>query len=103
MGDIAAAPQPPYVDLRWLGAKVPHSVVYGGETKYAGKDASLPLLTQHMTAQVTASGSVTSAAPITPMFGSAGASDRSVPAQQASVDAVIGMLHSWQKVRHAAP
>jgi hypothetical protein len=105
MGDIAAPPQPPYVDLRWLGAKVPHAVAYGGKTKYAGTvmDASMPLLTQHVTAQMTASGSVTSAAPITPMFGSAGASDGSVPAQQASVNAVMGMLHSWQKVRHAAP
>lgn len=104
MGDIAAPPQPPYVDLRWLGAKVPQAVAYGRETKYVGKvmGASMPLLTQ-VTAQMTASGSVTSAAPITPMFGSAGVSDGSVPAQQASVNAVMGMLHTWQKVRHVAP
>jgi hypothetical protein len=30
-------------------------------------------------------------------------SQSSVPAQQASVDAVLGMLTSWQKAQHGAP
>jgi hypothetical protein len=46
---------------------------------------------------------VISAAPITAMPGNVSASDVSVPAQQASVDAVIGMLTTWQKAQHVAP
>src|SRR6266851_2121297 len=54
MGDVAAPPQPPYVDLRWLGAKVPHAVSYRDE---AGRpitqtDAATPLLTQQVKAQM---------------------------------------------------
>jgi hypothetical protein len=37
------------------------------------------------------------------MLGNASPSDASVPAQQASVEAVIGMLTTWQKAQHAAP
>jgi hypothetical protein len=58
---------------------------------------------QQQTVSVATSGSITSVAPITQLPGSASPSDASVPAQQASVDAVIGMLTSWQKARHAAP
>jgi hypothetical protein len=58
---------------------------------------------QRQTVSVATSGSITSVATITPLSGSASPGDASVPAQQASVDAVIGMLISWQKARHAAP
>jgi hypothetical protein len=36
------------------------------------------------------------------MLGNTSASDASVPAQQASVDAVMGMLTTWQKAQHVA-
>jgi hypothetical protein len=41
--------------------------------------------------------------PTKPVSDNAGRSDASVPAQQASVNAVIDMLNSWQKAQHAAP
>jgi hypothetical protein len=91
------APQRPFVDLRWLGARLPHAVSYRNEPARAAKPDGQPA------ALVTASGSVISAAPITAMLGNASASDASVPAQQASVDAVMGMLTTWQKAQHVAP
>ncbi len=102
---FADTPQRPFVDLRWLGTKLPRAVSYRSESTLAAKSAGAPMsfLAQQQTLSVATAGSITSVAPITPMPGSASASDTSVPAQQASVDAVIGMLTSWQKARHAAP
>jgi hypothetical protein len=103
--DTATPPQRPFVDLRWLGTKLPRAVLYHSESTRAAKPAGAPMsfLAQGQTVSVATSGSITSVAPIMPMPGSGSASDASVPAQQASVDAVIGMLISWQKARHAAP
>lgn len=101
-GEIATPPQLPYVDLRWLGAKVPHAVAYRSETKLLvpQMDVAMPLLTQQVKAEMAPSGAVVNAGSISPVFNKAGASDASVPAQQASVNAVMEMLHSWQKAQH---
>jgi hypothetical protein len=40
---------------------------------------------------------------IKPMLDNGSGSEASVPAQQASVNAVIDMLSSWQKAQHVAP
>ena len=37
------APQRPYVDLRWLGARLPRAVSYRSETPSAGKPGGLPV------------------------------------------------------------
>jgi hypothetical protein len=102
LASSSTVPQRPFVDLRWLGARLPHAVSYRSEPAHAAKLDGLPSLVQP-TAHVAASSSVISAAPITAMLGNANASDASVPAQQASVDAVIGMLALWQKAQHVAP
>jgi hypothetical protein len=103
LAETATPPQRPFVDLRWLGTKLPRAVSYRSESTRAAKPAAAPMsfLAQRQTVSVAASGSITSAAPITLMPDSA--NDASVPAQQASVDAVLGMLVSWQKAQHAAP
>ncbi len=44
-----------------------------------------------------------SVAPIIVPLGNANPSDSSIPAQEASVDAVLGMLKSWQKASNVAP
>ena len=88
--DTGAPRQPPFVDLRWLGVKLPHAVSYRSEPAHVAKGAGFSAEPQMIGA----------AAPISPTAGSGG--QGSVPAQQASVDAVIGMLTSWQKV-HVAP
>jgi hypothetical protein len=97
--------QPSFVDLRWLGAKLPRSVYYRNEAAPVAKPGNLsaPIHSQLRTASAAASGLVTNAAPITPTAGNAGSSGSSVPAQQASVSAVMGMLTSWQKAQHGAP
>ncbi len=101
---IATPTQPPFVDLRWLGVKLTRTVSYRSVAR-AGEPSGLPepTLAQPMV-RMAAPGSVTSVAPIV-MSGVSGLSTSggSVPAQQASVDAVIGMLTAWQKVQHAAP
>jgi hypothetical protein len=102
--DPSAAPQRPFVDLRWLGVRLQRAVTYRSEPAHAAKpDGMRESLLVGSTAHVAASGSVLGAAPITVMPGNANASDASVPAQQASVDAVIGMLTTWQKAQHVAP
>jgi len=97
--------QPPFVDLRWLGAKLPRTVSYRNEAAPGTKPGNsfAPIHSQLRTASVAASGSVTNAAPVTPMASNAGSSGSSVPAQQASVDAVVGMLTAWQRAQHGAP
>jgi hypothetical protein len=98
-GDAATPSQPPYVDLRWLGARLPHAVSYRSEPVLAEKPANL---------ETPFSGQQRSIATTRP-FSTAGGSDASVPAQQASVNAVMDMLSSWQnlqnsrKAQHAAP
>jgi hypothetical protein len=65
-------------------------------------------------AQGIASSSISGLVAIKPVFDRASGSDASVPAQQASVNAVMGMLSAWnssqnslqnssQKAQHAAP
>jgi hypothetical protein len=105
----SVAPQRPYVDLRWLGVRLPRAVTYRSEPAPAGKSVDQPAsplaqVRAQRTRLVAASESATSAAPIVATTSSnAGATKGSVAAQQASVDAVIGMLTSWQKAQHAAP
>lgn len=104
----SVAPQRPYVDLRWLGVRLPHAVTYRSESP-AGNPVdqpASPLAQVHaqQTRLVAASEPATSAAPIVATtLSNAGVTKGSVAAQQASVDAVIGMLTTWQKAQHAAP
>jgi hypothetical protein len=97
----SSAPQRPYVDLRWLGAKVPHAVSYRSEADAARRVALAASSFVQATPLVAASGSVTSANPAAPA--ASGTAGGSVAAQQASVDAVLGMLTAWEKVRNGAP
>jgi hypothetical protein len=112
--DDAATPrQPPYADLRWLGARLPRAVRYSNGPAPAAKpdDLSASFRSQLRsqlpgTSVAVASGLRSGAAPLAMMAGnggSSGSSGSSVPAQQASVEAVLGMLTSWQKAQHGAP
>jgi hypothetical protein len=85
---------PPAVDLRWVGAKMLHPVSYsGGRTRSVGSSAVQPETAQPQEHAVVAAGSEAAAS----LLGAAGSA--SVPAQQASVDVVVGMLTSWQKAQ----
>ncbi len=89
-GDAPTPSQPPYVDLRWLGARLPHAVSYRSEPVLAAKAANLetPSFGQQR--------SVGAGKPLSAASGS----DASVPAQQASVNAVMDMLSSWRNLQN---
>ncbi len=103
----------PFVDLRWLGVRVPRVVAYRSETVRpvgAGDaNSAVPVVARQMAGwmsgqmgAVAEPGSIISAAPIV-ISSNASLSEGSVPAQQASVGAVMEMLGSWEKARHVAP
>jgi hypothetical protein len=109
----SAGAAPPAVDLRWVGTKVLHPVRYASGTASADRSASRPAhaVAQGGTVQslaVGSSGSVGSSGAAAGVSASnspgsaSGSGSAVVPAQQASVDVVVGMLTSWQKVEHAA-
>jgi hypothetical protein len=107
-GDNNATPlQPPYVDLRWLGARLPHTVSYQSEPARRAKPSdSQPPFYGQLVAQGIASDSISGLVGIKPVFDKIGGSSASVPAQQASVNAVMGMLSSWQnsqRGQHVVP
>jgi hypothetical protein len=102
----------PFVDLRWLGVRLPRVVEYRSERvrPVEAGDANpnvpaVPVVARQMSVKIGAlaePGSIISAAPIV-MSSNASSSEGSVPAQQASVGAVMEMLGSWEKARHVAP
>jgi hypothetical protein len=89
-GGNAVAPQQPVADLRWVGARLLHQVSYRNASAQAALRS--PLLVSQQSVDDTAATSVN---------GGAGAA--SVADQQATVDAVLGMLSSWQKASDVAP
>jgi hypothetical protein len=108
--DIATPPQPPYVDLRWLGARLPHAVSYQSEPARRAKPSdSQPQFYGQLEARGIASNSISGLFAIKPVIDKISGSSASVPAQQASVNAVMGMLSSWQnsqssqKGQHVVP
>jgi hypothetical protein len=105
MSNVVTPLQPPFVDLRWLGVRLTRAVSYRSEAARAAKPNGLPTRTdvQQQTMSMAAPGLTTAVAPLTLMGDSSSSSPGSVPAQQASVDAVIGMLTAWQKAPHVAP
>jgi hypothetical protein len=113
--DVATPLQPPYVDLRWLGARLTHAVSYRSvPARPTTPVDSQPTFFGQLAAHGIASSSIGGLVAIKPVFDKASGSDASVPAQQASVNAVMGMLSAWnsaqnslqnssQKAQHAAP
>ena len=96
-GDLATSPEPPYVDLRWLGARLPRAVAYQSEPARAAMSVDLqPRFFGQPAAQGIASNSISGLVMKRPAFNKVSAGEASVPAQQASVNAVMTMLSSWQ-------
>ena len=91
------------VDLRWLGAKLPRAVAYRRESLARANSwlPPVPFVATPPAFVALRAGAATSAAVIAAASGEV--TEGSVPAQQASVDAVVGMLTIWEKARHAAP
>jgi hypothetical protein len=90
--EAAGAAQPPYVDLRWLGARVTRKVAYAAAS---GRRVGVAARGEFAVA-----GSAVDAGAIVVM----GSEEQSsVPSQQASVDAVVEMLMGWKRAQHGAP
>ena len=91
-----------FVDLRWLGAKLPHPVSYRSKSARDVQSglSPVPFLATQETVTALRAGSAGGNA-VAPLSGNAAGG--SVPAQQASVDAVLAMLAAWDKARHAIP
>lgn len=111
--DVSSPPQPPYVDLRWLGAKLPHAVSYRSESVPPAMPLnSQPLLFGQPAGHGVASRSIDGLVAIKPVLAKISGS-ASVPAQQASVNAVMDLLTIWssqnsgqsssQKAQHVVP
>lgn len=102
--EVTTPLEPPYVDLRWLGAKLTRAVSYRSEPARAVKPASMSIPFFGSQAAYGATSTVIgSSAPSKETLDNASSSKSSVPAQQASVNAVVDMLNSWQRAQHVAP
>jgi hypothetical protein len=99
-GESAGRMSPPAVDLRWIGIKLLHPVSYSrsgaGRGPRAAMAPALPVARSQTVGGV-AAGAVVEVAPLTVLSAGEGPGMASVPAQQASVDAVVGMLQAWSK------
>jgi hypothetical protein len=107
LGDKATPLQLPFVDLRWLGVRLPRAVAYRDEISRPvqarwPQEAFVAQKMERQTGAVVAPGSIVSAAPIV-MSSNESSDEGSVPAQQASVSVVMEMLGSWERARHVAP
>lgn len=93
-GGSASANQPVSIaDLRWLGAKLPHPVSYRLQSALAATPLTL---SQQMASSSTLA--VPSETITDPIAVEGDSSNRaSIPVQQASVDALVRLLISWQK------
>jgi hypothetical protein len=99
--DANSPPPPPFVDLRWLGAKLPRTVSYRKDSPHVARAADRSSV---LVSGASVSATSTATAPVLiPAIGGEGSGGSSVPAQQASVAMVVGMLTSWQRTQHVAP
>jgi hypothetical protein len=90
-------------DLRWIGTKLPHPVSYQSETVHPFRSVSAPIpFLVARPEEAVATGVEKADITVAAMPASADISDASIPAQEASVDTVVGMLKSWQKAERSA-
>jgi hypothetical protein len=93
----------PYVDLRWLGVKLPRAISYRTGPAPTASLVRQAATVQQPTAYAVVSGNRTNVAPIVMALGNTDPSAASVPDQEASVDVVLGLLKTWQKASNVAP
>lgn len=93
----------PYVDLRWLGVKLPRAVSYRKGPAPTESSVRQGVTVHQPIAYAAVSGTRSSVAPIVMTLGDASPSDASVPSQEASVNTVLDMLKTWQRAPNVAP
>ena len=97
----------PVADLRWVATQVLHPVVYRAESAHPDhrRDTLLPTAAHAMVrgvARDTDDATIVIQSGVQPGQGNGDASAASIAGQQTSVQSVIAMLKSWQKVSDAA-
>jgi hypothetical protein len=92
-------PSAPYVDLRWLGARLQRTISY--RQKSVSHADTKPDYLQTVLATTTHSS--VNVIPITATSAQLSSSQSSMPAQQASLNFVLNILTAWEKVPHATP
>jgi len=92
----------PYVDLRWLGVKLPRAVSYRTGPAPTENSVRQGATVHQPIAYAAVSGTRSTVAPIVLTLGDANPSDASVPSQEASVNTVLDMLKTWQKAPNVA-
>lgn len=92
-------------DLRWIGANVEHPVSYRSEPVRPFRPIAVPVpfFVAQPSLRVGVAGVENVDIPVAamPVNADTDISDASLPAQQAAVDTVVGMLKSWQKAQRA--
>src|SRR3984957_13117078 len=103
LAENVTPPSLPFVDLRWLGARLPRAVSYRDEAVRPAN--AFPQLSpgQQRVETGVASGARAGDVPIILPLGYSSVADASIPAQQASVEVVLGLLATWQKAEHGTP
>lgn len=98
----SATEQNPVVDLRWVDAQVFRPVAYRAQSAHTDhrRDTLLPL-DAHAMARGVSRGTEDATIFVQSKPGSSRGNASSVAAQQTSVESVIAMLKSWQKVSDA--
>lgn len=99
----SGAPALPFVDLRWLGVKLQRAVSYRTGPAPTADPVRQAATAPQRTTEAAVSGTRSSVAPIIVQLGSSNPSATSVPAQEASVGAILDMFTTWQKASHVAP
>lgn len=99
----AAATQYPVVDLRWVATHVLHPISYRADLPHFNhrSGVNVPFLDTRPAVLAKAESAERADLPLTPSLATRGETAASVPAQQASVQTVIGMLRTWQKANDA--
>jgi hypothetical protein len=101
--NVPPPPSLPFVDLRWLGARLPRAVSYRDEAVRPANTFPQLSAGQQRVEAVVAPGGGAGDVPLILPLGYTSAADASIPAQQASVEVVLGLLTTWQKAEHGTP
>jgi hypothetical protein len=96
---VSASQSVSVADLRWLGAKLSHPVSYRLQSALAATPLTLPQQMESPSAKAPAGEAITD--PIT--LAGDSSNGASIPVQQASVDALVRLLLSWQKATPDVP
>ena len=91
----------PVADLRWIGTEVLRPVSYQSQSLQPSHRAAPPALVPQPIVEATAESMARADIQAQALSSGNKSGASSIPAQQASVEAVVAMLQSWQKAQHA--